>query len=47
MAAVIGASVFSVVIVLSFLIICGLPLGELSMGGKLEFNELFKIEKIM
>lgn len=34
MAAVIGASVFSIVIVLSFLIICGLPLGELTMGGQ-------------
>ena len=33
MIAIIGASVFSVVIVLSFLIICGLPLGELTMGG--------------
>lgn len=34
MIAIIGASVFSIVIVLSFLIICGLPLGELTMGGK-------------
>ena len=34
MTAIIGASVFSVVIVLSFLIICGLPLGELTMGGQ-------------
>ena len=34
MAAIVGASVFSVVIVLSFLIICGLPLGELTMGGQ-------------
>ena len=34
MAAIIGASAFSVVIVLSFLIICGLPLGELTMGGQ-------------
>lgn len=33
MAAIIGASVFSIVIVLSILIICGLPLGELTMGG--------------
>lgn len=33
MIVIIGASVFSVVIVLSFLIICGLPLGELTMGG--------------
>ena len=34
MVAVIGASVFSIVIILSFLIICGLPLGELTMGGQ-------------
>ncbi|MBD5459866.1 MAG: hypothetical protein HDR26_02830 [Lachnospiraceae bacterium] len=34
MAAIIGAGVFSIVIVLSLLIICGLPLGELTMGGK-------------
>ena len=34
MMAIIGASVFSIVIILSFLIICGLPLGELTMGGQ-------------
>ena len=34
MVAIIGACVFSIVIVLSILIICGLPLGELTMGGK-------------
>lgn len=34
MIAVIGASVFFIVIILSVLIICGLPLGELTMGGK-------------
>lgn len=34
MIAIIGASVFSIVIVLSFLILCGLPLGELTMGGQ-------------
>ncbi len=34
MIAIIGASVFSIVIVLSFLVICGLPLGELTMGGQ-------------
>lgn len=33
MISIIGASAFSIVIVLSFLIICGLPLGELTMGG--------------
>lgn len=34
MIAIIGAGVFSIIIVLSVLIICGLPLGELTMGGQ-------------
>lgn len=34
MIAVIGAGVFSIVIVLSFLIVCGFPLGELTMRGQ-------------
>ena len=34
MVAIIGAGVFSIVIVLSFLIACGFPLGELTMGGQ-------------
>ena len=34
MAAIIGACAFSIVIVLSILIIIGLPLGELTMGGQ-------------
>lgn len=34
MIAIIGAGAFSVVIVLSLLIICGLPLGEFTMGGQ-------------
>ncbi|MDE7424649.1 MAG: hypothetical protein K2N51_13335 [Lachnospiraceae bacterium] len=34
MVAIIGAGTFSIVIVLSILIICGLPLGELTMGGQ-------------
>ena len=34
MAAIIGTVAFSIVIVLSILIICGLPLGELTMGGQ-------------
>lgn len=34
MIAITGAGVFSIVIILSVLIICGLPLGELTMGGK-------------
>lgn len=34
MTAMIGAVVFSIIIVLSILLICGLPLGEFTMGGK-------------
>ncbi len=34
MIAILGASTFSVVIILSILLICGLPLGELTMGGQ-------------
>lgn len=34
MTAMIGASCVSIVIILSFLIICGLPLGEMTMGGQ-------------
>ena len=34
MISIIGAITFSIVIILSILIICGLPLGELTMGGK-------------
>lgn len=34
MPAIIGACVFLIVIIISFLIICGLPLGELTMGGQ-------------
>lgn len=34
MVAIIGAGVFSIVIVLSFLVVCGFPLGELTMGGQ-------------
>ena len=34
MVAIIGSAAFSVVIILSVLIICGLPLGELTMGGQ-------------
>ena len=33
MVAIIGACLFSIVIILSVLLICGLPLGELTMGG--------------
>ena len=47
-----GASIFSIVIVLSFLIICGWPLGELTMGGqykvfpkRLRINSKSKKEK--
>ena len=34
MISIIGAGDFSIVIILSILIICGLPLGELTMGGQ-------------
>ncbi len=34
MVAIIGACLFSIVIILSILLICGLPLGELTMGGQ-------------
>lgn len=34
MPAIIGACVFLILIIISFLIICGLPLGELTMGGQ-------------
>ena len=34
MISIIGAGSFSIVIILSILIICGLPLGELTMGGQ-------------
>ena len=34
MIAIIGAGLFSVVIVLSILLTCGLPLAELTMGGQ-------------
>lgn len=34
MTAIIGACILSIIIVLSILMICGLPLGELTMGGQ-------------
>ena len=34
MIAIVGATLFSIVILLSILLICGLPLGELTMGGR-------------
>lgn len=34
MISIVGASSFSIVIILSVLLICGLPLGELTMGGQ-------------
>lgn len=34
MLSIIGAGALSIVIILSILIICGLPLGELTMGGQ-------------
>ena len=38
MLAIIGAVSFLVVIVMSFLLICGVPLGEFTMGGQLLDN---------
>ena len=35
MTSLIGAGVFSIVIIISILIICGLPLGELTKGTKI------------
>ena len=34
MISIIGAGAFSIVIILSIIILCGLPLGELTMGGQ-------------
>lgn len=34
MISIVGAGIFSIIIILCFLIICGLPLGELTMGGQ-------------
>ena len=34
MISIIGAGAFSIVIIVSILILCGLPLGELTMGGQ-------------
>lgn len=34
MFSIIGAILFSIVIVISFLLLCGLPLGEFTMGGR-------------
>ena len=48
MIAIIGAGVFSIVIVLSFLIVCGFPLGELTMGGQYKvFPKKLRIVLVM
>lgn len=48
MIAIIGAGVFSIVIVLSFLIVCGFPLGELTMGGRYKvFPKKLRIVLVM
>lgn len=45
---IIGAGTLSVLIVLSVLIICGLPLGELTMGGQYKiFPEKLRILVVM
>ena len=41
MAAIIGAVALSIVTILSFLIFCGLPLGELTMGGQYKQYKVF------
>ena len=44
MISMIGAGDFSIVIIVSILIICGLPLGELTMGGQYKvFPQKLKI----
>lgn len=44
MISIIGAGAFSIVIILSILILCGLPLGELTMGGQYKvFPQKLKI----
>jgi len=48
MIAITGALAFSVVIILSLLIICGLPLGELTMGGQYKiFPKSLRIVLVM
>lgn len=48
MIAIIGAGVFSIVIVLSFLIVCGFPSGELTMGGRYKvFPKKLRIVLVM
>ena len=47
MLAIIGAVSFSVVIVMSFLLICGVPLGEFTMGGELLDNVPKKIRIVI
>lgn len=44
MISMIGAGAFSIVIIVSILILCGLPLGELTMGGQYKvFSPKLKI----
>ena len=47
MIAIIGAGLFSVVIVLSILLICGLSLGELTMGGYMPLWFLYNVTRII
>lgn len=47
MLAIIGAVLFLIVIVMSFLLICGVPLGEFTMGGELLNNVPKKIRIII
>ena len=48
MTAIIGTVALSIVTILSFLVLCGLPLGELTMGGKYKvFPEKLRIFLVM
>lgn len=47
MLAIIGAVSFLIVIVMSFLLICGVPLGEFTMGGQLLDNVPKKIRIVI
>ena len=47
MISIIGAGAFSIVIILSILIICGLPLGELTMGEFILLLFSYNVTKII
>lgn len=48
MVSIIGACAFSIVVILTILILCGLPLGELTMGGQYKvFPKKLRIVLVM